>query len=89
MTLDAVPAGDLAARLHNGPGGGAANGVVDLSAYRRDGFTAVPGLLGGGEVEALRAEARRRSRAAIAARSRGRGSPTDREATKTLISTRC
>ncbi len=62
LTLDAEPARDLAARLHKGPGEGAANGVVDLSAYQRDGFLVYPHLLGGDEVEALRRETLRLSR---------------------------
>ena len=62
LTLDAEPARDLAARLHKGPGEGAANGVVDLSAYQRDGFLVYPDLLGGDEVEALRRETLRLSR---------------------------
>jgi phytanoyl-CoA hydroxylase len=50
LTLDAVPARDLAA------------GVVDLSAYQRDGFLVFHDLLGLDEVEALRRETLRLSR---------------------------
>ena len=50
MTLDGLPAGDLAA------------GVVDLSAYRRDGFVVYPDLLSSDEVESLRTETSRLSR---------------------------
>jgi phytanoyl-CoA hydroxylase len=50
LTLDAVPAGHLA------------TGVVDLSAYQRDGFLVYPDLLGLDEVEALRRETLRLSR---------------------------
>ena len=57
MTPDAVPAGDLAA------------GVVDLSAYQRDGFLVYPDLLGLDEVEMLRRE--------ILQLSRGERGPVD------------
>jgi len=50
LTFDAVPAEDLGA------------GVVDLSAYQRDGFLVYPDLLGLDEVQALRRETLRLSR---------------------------